>query len=959
MSAVDPIAPGAALLHFRLRERGSGSVWKAEDTRSGKQVALKILARQLPRDAAKRETLIREVRQGAALYHSFLVNIIEIATAGDILLLVMDWIDGKTISAHVRGRPLDRTEFFRLAYQIVDAVKLLHAKNVIHGDIAGDSVMINAAGMARVGGLNLTNLMTRREGQASTFQQKGNDARAVAYMTPEQISNQPVNPQSDIFSLGLVLYEAATGRLAYQASTAGEIARKIVDEQPPSPKSINPAIDNAVLGVIGRCLFKDPFRRHKDAKTMLDEITRADPAVAKYTADLVKALNAPVGSTSTAKTRNSILFVADVANFDELQASDPAAAKKAAARMQQVLGEAVYLFDGQVVDPFGPRLVAEMPSVDNALEAARKGEFDFSEEQQGPDVIPVRLLLHAGEVETRDGTVVGPGVTRAVEVLRHLPPLKLHISEEFTRKGRGNVRLRDSGARGGVKLYTIVPPERAPEALPAIDTAAEQAAAEEEAAAAAAELAASGKRRRQLTIAAAAAVLLVGIAGAGVIFWPRSKHTTAVMAATSTTPSGPEPASVATPRKVLLEQFGVEGADPTLPQRANTIRLAAIEVLRAFPEIRIAAVSAPDVSTYKPTLRLGATGPEIVTGTAAAPAPDSASGIRPVVHWIADQLHVPQHGDTTAEAYNALADAVTASAANDGPKTEAAIRVATKADPNFLAAQMLAMGFFAAQGKDADAVVAAQHVMAADPQNLDAALLVARTTLRNGDVATALRSYGTILRIKPRDVEALNVVGRYAVSVGDASRLNTVLERFSSMPDLAEVQAPDLLLAVGRIELAAEKYEAIEEKVPNNPTLSLKIGRLAVLRHSMPIAELELKKLQQSDPNYGLHLLKAYLAAQSGARADAQSELTAAFSSSRPGDDYWTCAAEVAAIGSDTDGVIAALEHAADRKEPTASYILASPLFSFLQNDERFSSIREKLLAAQNEVRPALAAVTL
>ncbi|HEY8848392.1 MAG TPA: serine/threonine-protein kinase, partial [Thermoanaerobaculia bacterium] len=222
MSAVDPIAPGAALLHFRLRERASGSVWKAEDTRSGKQVALKILARQLPRDAAKRETLIREVRQGAALYHSFLVNIIEIATAGDILLLVMDWIDGKTISAHVRGRPLDRTEFFRLAYQIVDAVKLLHAKNVIHGNIAGDSVMISSAGMARVGGLNLTNLMTRREGQASTFQHKGNDARAVAYMTPEQISNQPVNPQSDIFSLGLVLYEAATGRLAYQASTAGE-----------------------------------------------------------------------------------------------------------------------------------------------------------------------------------------------------------------------------------------------------------------------------------------------------------------------------------------------------------------------------------------------------------------------------------------------------------------------------------------------------------------------------------------------------------------------------------------------------------------------------------------------------------------------------------------------------------------------------------------------------------------
>ena len=958
MSAVDPLAPGSALLHFRLRERATSAVWKAEDTRTGKLVALKILSRQLPKDATRRDSLIREVRQGAAVYHSFLVNIIEVVTVGDILLLVMDWIDGKTISAHVRQRAVDRTEFFRLAYQVVDAVKLLHAKNVVHGNVAGDSVMINAAGMVKLGGLNLSNLMTRREGQASVFQQKGNDARAVAYMTPEQISNLAVTPQSDIFALGLVLYEAATGRVAYQAPTAAEIARKIVDDQPPSPKALNPAIDNAVLGLIGRCVFKDPFRRHKDAKTMLDEITRADPAVAKYTADLVKVANAPAGKGSGAKTRAGILFVADVANYDELQAKDPAAAKRATARMQQILGEAVYLFDGQVLDPFGSRLVAEMPSVDNALEAARKGEFDFSEEQQGSDVIPVRLLLHAGEVETRDGALVGPGVSSAVEVLRHLPPLKLHISEEFTRRGRGNARFRDSGARGGVKLYTIVQPEPTAEVLAPIDTSAEYPVAEEEPAVVAVS-ATKGNRQRLFLIAAAAVVLLVGIAAAGVIFWPRSKQTASALASTTTTLEGPAPASAATPRKVFLEQFAVEGADPTLPERANSIRLATIEVLRAFPEIRIASVTAPDVSSYKPGLRLGATGPEIVTGSVAAPAPDAASAIRSVVHWIADQLHVPQHGDTTPEAYNALADAVTASAANDVPKTEAAIRAATKADPNFLPAQMLAMRFFAAQGKDADAVAAAQQVMAADPKNLDAALLVARTTLRGGDVATALRSYGTILRLKPKDVEALNVVGRYAVSVGDAEKLNAVLERFSSMPDLAEVHAPDLLLGVGRVELAAEKYFTIEEKIPNNPALSLKIGRLAVLRHSTPIAELELKKLAQSDPNYGLHVLRAYLAAQSGSRADVQSELTAAFSASRPGDDYWTCAAEVAAIGADTAGVIAALEHAADRKEPTASYILNSPLFAFLRNDERFATVREKLLAAQSEVRPALEAVTL
>src|ERR1700694_3157848 len=117
MSAVDPLSPGSALLHFRLRERATSSLWKAEDTRTGKLVALKILSRQLPKDAARRERLIREVRQRAAVYHSFLVNIIDVVRAGDILLLVMDWIDGKPISEHVRRRAVDRSEFFRLAYQ--------------------------------------------------------------------------------------------------------------------------------------------------------------------------------------------------------------------------------------------------------------------------------------------------------------------------------------------------------------------------------------------------------------------------------------------------------------------------------------------------------------------------------------------------------------------------------------------------------------------------------------------------------------------------------------------------------------------------------------------------------------------------------------------------------------------------------------------------------------------------
>ena len=182
---------------------------------------------------------------------------------------------------------------------------------------------------------------------------------------------------------------------------------------------------------------------------MLDEIARADPEVAKFSSDMAKG-GAPAAAQQGAKTRSSILFIADVAK-------DPSAGDhaKATARMQQILSEAVYLFDGEVLDAFGPRMIAELKSVDSALEAGRKGEFDFSPGQQGDKPIPVRLLLHAGEIEVREGAVSGPAITKAIEVLQTLPPMKLFISEDFAKRGRGKVRLRDSGAKAAIMSRPI------------------------------------------------------------------------------------------------------------------------------------------------------------------------------------------------------------------------------------------------------------------------------------------------------------------------------------------------------------------------------------------------------------------------------------------------------------------------------------------------------------------------
>jgi tetratricopeptide (TPR) repeat protein len=532
--------------------------------------------------------------------------------------------------------------------------------------------------------------------------------------------------------------------------------------------------------------------------------------------------------------------------------------------------------------------------------------------------------------------------------------MKLHISEEFTKRGRGTVRLRDSGAKAGVKLYTIVAPEPPPP-VEEEEPEPEEVGAEEAAAAEAAMVAA--KKKRQAMILAAVAVVIVVIAGgAGIILFSKPKNANSTAAVTKRSTSTAAPTG---PRKIFLQPFTIEGTDPTLAARANQVRLTATELLRSLPDIQVADAAAPDVTAFTATVRGGAAGPEIVTGSTAVPLLDAASGIQSVLQFVSTQLNLPQRPATTAAAYNAFADAVVANASNDVAKTDASLRAAIKADPSFLPVETLAMRFFTTQNKEVDAVTAAKQVLVAEPANMEAARMIARWALKIGDVASSLGAYAAILRQEPSDLEALNVVGKYAWSANDVAKFNAALQRLSSSPSSASIQQPDLLLAGGKIDSAVQAYYTVEEKVQNNPALALKIGKIAVLRHSIPIAEIELKKLQESDPNYGLHILKAYLAAQAGSRAEADNELKAALAASKPGDDYWTNVAEIAVITGDTKGVLEALQKAAARKEPTVSYVLSNPLFAFLKNDPDFQKLREQMTVQQNEIRTALAAVSL
>jgi tetratricopeptide (TPR) repeat protein len=954
MSSNAPLGP------YVIGERVGAAVWLAEDTRSGKRVAVKLLTKQLPKEQAKRDQLVRDVRVAAAVYHAFLVPIVEIVPVGDNLLLVMEQLDAQPIGRRLAGNPLERSELLRTAYQLASVVKYLHMKGLQHGNIAGDSVLVTADGQVRLAGLNLGNLQ-RRERTSAVYQQKGSDARAVAYMAPEQISAQTIDERTDLFSFGVVLYEMATGKLPFAGATAADIARAIVEGNPASPKAMNPQLDNATISILGGCLFKDPYKRHKDAKTVAELIERMEPEVATFAAQLEKKIAQPAAVVS--EQRRSILFVAEVAN-DDTVVDD--VASKAASQMQQILGEAVYLFDGKVIDPFGARMIAELPSVESALEAGRKGEFDLQLLQQEGQSLQVRMLLHAGQLELRDGAPSGAALEKAVATLSELAPNTLYITEEFVKEGRGNVRLRDAGARAGVKLFTIVPPEPPPEIadLSAEPTTAELEAEAEIAAEVEAIAAAAARKKRVFMFAAAAVLIVLVFAGAGAM-WSRRAKTDAVPVATNTAPLDTRP-TAANPRPVHVLRFNGESADPAFLERARAVRLAVIEILRTYPELRVHDQPAASARLFMIGVRDHAGTPHLLLamgrGDSAMPTADpvpftdAATAMREIVNRIVANTELPKRPDATPEALNAFADAMAAREANDNARAETSLRAAMTADPRFLAPHVVAIDFFAKQGKEAEALVAAKQVVALDPQNLSAVRQVARANMVSGDVGQSLTAWDLVLRREPNDAEALNHLARYALSSGDSAKFSATLARMRDLPAVqVTAHEPDALVAAGRIDTAMQRYYAVEENAADNAALALKIGRLSVLRHSLEIANVELEKLATQDPLYGFHMLGAYIAAEQRDRAKALSELQKALSVAQSGDDSWTSAAEVYAILNDTPNVLEALEKAAKRKEPTAAYVLAHPLFRYLHNDARFARVRELFTAQQAEVRGAIA----
>ncbi|MEK6321184.1 MAG: protein kinase [Acidobacteriota bacterium] len=271
---------GSYKIGARLGSGGMGDVYLAEDTKLGRKVAIKFLPVELEEDDLARRRQIREAKAAARLEHPNICGIHEVSRGASHSFIVMQYVEGETLAARMRHRPLELSEALDVALQVADALTLAHSRGIIHRDIKPQNIMITPRGQAKVLDFGLAKLVRpdAREADPSYLYQESLLSRTgvivgtVGYMSPEQVKGEAVDARSDIFSLGVVLYECVTGRAAFPGNTPVEISAQVIHVDPPPPSKLNPSVSTKLDQLILKMLAKDPDSRHPSAEQLMTEL---------------------------------------------------------------------------------------------------------------------------------------------------------------------------------------------------------------------------------------------------------------------------------------------------------------------------------------------------------------------------------------------------------------------------------------------------------------------------------------------------------------------------------------------------------------------------------------------------------------------------------------------------------------------------------------------------------------
>jgi serine/threonine-protein kinase len=269
--AAQMLLGGRYLVESELGRGGMATVFKGTDTVLGRPVAVKVLSPQYAGDANFVTRFRREAQSAARLNHPNLVSVYDTGTDDGIHFIVMEYVDAKTLADYLAGGGRIMPErAIEIAEAVCDALSMAHAHGIIHRDIKPANIMITSKGDVKVTDFGIARVISGADTIAQTAAVLG----TASYLSPEQAQSQPVDQRSDLYSLGVVLYEMVTGRPPFSGDSPVMVASKHVLEQPTPPSKLNPDVAPGLEAVVMKALSKNPDNRYQDADEMRSDLER-------------------------------------------------------------------------------------------------------------------------------------------------------------------------------------------------------------------------------------------------------------------------------------------------------------------------------------------------------------------------------------------------------------------------------------------------------------------------------------------------------------------------------------------------------------------------------------------------------------------------------------------------------------------------------------------------------------
>ncbi len=278
---------GQTISHYRILKKlgggGMGLVYEGEDIRLGRRVALKFIPENVSGNGASLERFQREARTTSSLNHPNICTIYDIASHNGLPFIVMELLQGQSLKDRLDRGPLDVVEVLEIGIQIADALDAAHSQGIIHRDVKPANIFLTSRGQAKILDFGLAKLAPepqlvtqgdghRRSRPSEAITEMNVIPGTTVYMSPEQARCEPLDPRSDLFSLGTVLYESATGRKPFMARTSVQALAAIQHDRPVSPLTWNPALPPGFEAIVGKLLEKDRDQRYASAHELADHL---------------------------------------------------------------------------------------------------------------------------------------------------------------------------------------------------------------------------------------------------------------------------------------------------------------------------------------------------------------------------------------------------------------------------------------------------------------------------------------------------------------------------------------------------------------------------------------------------------------------------------------------------------------------------------------------------------------